>query len=105
MKRFLMLAVVVAALATIGSTAEAGHRWRNRGWSVGYGSYGSHGSFGHRSHGHHNYCQPRVQRTWHDTSHYDYHPGQYVRHGNHFHYQPGHYDLHRTGHWDTHVHH
>jgi hypothetical protein len=36
---------------------------------------------------------------FHDTSHYDYHPGQLYRHGNHLHYQPGHYDLHRTGHW------
>ncbi len=39
---------------------------------------------------------------WHDTSHYDYHPGRYVRHRNHFHYEPGHYDLHETGHWDHH---
>lgn len=37
--------------------------------------------------------------TWHDTSHYDYHPGGYQRHRNHYHYVPGHYDLHRTGHW------
>lgn len=26
--------------------------------------------------------------------HYDYHPGQLVRHGNHYHYQPGHYHYH-----------
>ncbi len=37
--------------------------------------------------------------VWHDTSHYHYHPGGFVPHGNHFHYIPGHYDLHRSGHW------
>lgn len=36
---------------------------------------------------------------WHDTSHYDYHPGGFERHGNHFHYVPGHWDYHQTGHW------
>jgi hypothetical protein len=35
---------------------------------------------------------------WHDTSHFDYHPGRFVRHRNHFHYEPGHYDYHETGH-------
>jgi hypothetical protein len=101
MKRFLMLAAVIAALATIGTSAEAG--WRSYGWNSHYGSHGGYGwrrNFGHRNH-----YSPRVHRTWHDTSHYDYHPGQFVRHGNHFHSQPGHYDLHRTGHWDTHLHH
>lgn len=39
---------------------------------------------------------------WHDTTHYDYHPGEYVPHRGHYHYVPGHYDLHRSGHWDTH---
>ena len=38
--------------------------------------------------------------VWHDTSHYDYHPGEVVRHRNHYHYVPGHYDFHETGHWD-----
>jgi hypothetical protein len=38
--------------------------------------------------------------VWHDTTHYDYHPGQVVPHGNHLDYVPGHYDLHRSGHWD-----
>ena len=107
MKRFLMLAVVVAALATMGSTVEAGHRshrgHRNYNWNSGHGyngRYVSRHSFGHRIHQY-----PQVHRTWHDTSHLDYHPGQYVPHGNHFDYQPGHYDVHRTGHWDTHLHH
>jgi hypothetical protein len=37
--------------------------------------------------------------VWHGTSHYQFHPGGFVPHGNHFHYIPGHYDLHRGGHW------
>lgn len=37
--------------------------------------------------------------VYHNTTHYDYHPGGYIRHRNHLHYVPGHYDLHRTGHW------
>jgi hypothetical protein len=40
--------------------------------------------------------------SWHDTSHWDYHPGEWVRHGHHFHYVPGHYDYHTDGHWDHH---
>jgi hypothetical protein len=39
---------------------------------------------------------------WHDTTHLDYHPGEYVRHRNHYHYIPGHYDVHEEGHWDYH---
>ena len=39
-------------------------------------------------------------RVWHDTSHYDYRPGEFVRHSNHFHYVPGHFDYHEEGHWD-----
>jgi hypothetical protein len=39
---------------------------------------------------------------WHDTSHYDYHPPQIVRHGNHFDYLEGHYDFHPEGHYDPH---
>jgi hypothetical protein len=58
-----------------------------------YGSYyGGHGGY----HDHHY----RGRRTWHDTSHYDYHPGEFVRHRNHYHYVPGHYDYHEDGHWD-----
>lgn len=40
--------------------------------------------------------------SWHDTSHYDYHPGGFVQHYNHYDYVPGHYDYHQTGHWDHH---
>ena len=43
----------------------------------------------------HGYYYP----TYHNTSHYDYHPAQLVPHGNHFHHQPAHYDFHPSGHW------
>ena len=44
----------------------------------------------------------RYHYDWHDTSHWDYHPGEFVRHGNHYDYIPGHYDWHQEGHWDRH---
>ena len=62
--------------------------------SVYYGDYyGGHGW-------HDDYDYYRGHRVWHDTSHYDYHPGEFIRHGYHYHYVPGHYDYHPEGHWD-----
>jgi hypothetical protein len=55
-------------------------------WGGGWGVYGGWGGHSH----------------WHDTTHLDYHPGEYVRHRNHYHYVPGHYDVHNDGHWDHH---
>jgi len=43
------------------------------------------------------YYRPR--HTWHNTSHWDYHPTRHVWHGNHYDVIPGHYRYHRTGHW------
>ena len=60
------------------------------------------GGWGGRGHGHHDHGRARRHAHWHDTSHYDYHPGEYVRHRNHYHYVPGHYDFHQEGHWDSH---
>jgi hypothetical protein len=60
--------------------------YRSGNRTLGYGRPGYYG-------GHHH---------WHDTSHYDYHPGELVRHRNHYHYVPGHYDFHETGHYDYH---
>lgn len=60
------------------------------GYGGGYGGYGYHAGYrGYSSRGY---------GGWHDTSHWDYHPGHFQRHGNHYHYVPGHYDYHRTGH-------
>lgn len=64
------------------------------GGGCGYGGYGGYpytanygGGWGGHAH-------------WHDTTHLDYHPGEFVRHRNHHHYVPGHYDVHEDGHWD-----
>src|SRR5687768_11113980 len=61
--------------------------------------YGYNDYYGGHNHYHGGYSH-RPSRAWHDTSHYDYHPGGYTRHRNHYHYQPGHYDFHRSGHYD-----
>ena len=57
-----------------------------------YSNQSVYGQFGRQ-----NYHSPSVGR-WHDTTHFDYHPGSFQRHRNHFHYVPGHYDIHRSGH-------
>ncbi|WP_145061965.1 hypothetical protein [Adhaeretor mobilis] len=44
----------------------------------------------------------RPHYDYHDTSHYDWHPTEVRRHGNHYDVQPGHWDFHREGHWDRH---
>lgn len=66
------------------------------GWYRGnYGGY--HGHYDRHSTYHQGHWGG--SHYWHDTSHWDYHPGSFVRHRNHYHYVPGHYDLHRDGHW------
>jgi len=108
MKRFMVLTSVFAAIVAFGtfaSPAQAGDfaiHFGGPGYHVDIGRphdgrayYGGHravryGGYGNYGHGH---------GEWHDTSHYDYHPGEVVRHRNHFHYVPGHYDFHETGHY------
>lgn len=111
MKTMLSLGIAAAMLFAATTAGEAGHRHHRhyRGGRIVYGGMnvpnglytapsfqyrGGYGAFG----GYHGYSQP----TWHDTSHYDYHPGYYVPHGNHLHYVPGHYDFHQSGHYDHH---
>ena len=100
-KRFAIVSVVCGLAFGVGSVALADH--------------GHHGGHGHGGHGHgHNHRNRsfygganfggggsyyRSGPSWHDTSHYDYHPGGFQRHRNHYHYVPGHYDYHRSGHW------
>lgn len=61
--------------------------------AYGYGGYNScFGGTSNYGHGHH-------QGSYHDTSHFDYHPTEVYRHGNHYDIQPGHYDFHQEGHW------
>ncbi len=75
-------------------TRNYGYSGFNSGYSgyhgAGYSGYPSNRGYGHR--------------TWHDTSHLDYHQPALVPHRGHLDYVPGHYDVHRTGHWDTHHH-
>jgi hypothetical protein len=74
------------------SIGNRGYRPSYRSYSPLYRSNLGYGSqYGHRSHYGHG--------SYHDTSHYDYHPTEIRRHGNHYDVMPGHYDLHRTGHW------
>jgi hypothetical protein len=79
--------------------------------SPGYGCYDGHSNYLHNAYygrrygsyyGRYGGYYPRGGHTWHDTSHWDYHPGGFVRHYDHYHYQPGHWDYHQEGHWDHH---
>lgn len=96
MKKMLIVCVALAGMSFVGntSTADAGVRFQVQ-LGNGYGGY-----YGTRGYNRTPYYYGRRHSFWHDTSHYDYHPPQFRRHGNHYHYQPGHYDFHRTGHWD-----
>lgn len=58
--------------------------------SAGHSNYPSYGGHAHR--------------TWHNTTHLDYHAPSLVPHRGHLDYVPSHYDVHRSGHWDTHRH-
>lgn len=110
MRKFMVLASVVAvvlAFGTYSAPAKAdsfGIHVSGPGYHVDLGRahhrhayYGGHRSLGYGFYG--NSCYGGG-RTWHDTSHWDYHPGEFVRHRNHYHYVPGHLDYHHTGHWD-----
>jgi hypothetical protein len=112
MKRILLgCAFAVALTFTLGTTATEAGDLR---FSFGSGRYGhGHGGQGYYSRGYGglygnnygyrgNYGYRRGHSHWHDTSHYDYHPGSFQRHYNHYHYVPGHYDRHYSGHWDHH---
>lgn len=91
LKRIAAVGIVGAGFAMVAAPeAEAQRFYLGIGTGGYYGSnYGWGG--GHYGHG---------GRVWHDTGHYDYYPGGFYRHGNHYHYQPGHYHYHDTGHWD-----
>ncbi len=81
-----------------GSVYRGGHHFSPRhvyGHSVHRPSYGVR-VYGHHvprvhGYGHHGY--------YHDTTHLDYHPPTFYRHGNHYDFQPGHYDVHHSGHY------
>ncbi len=74
-----------------GHSYHSGHGFaRAPGFPI-YGSTYSSGYRGRTLNGYHG--------GYHGTGHYDYHPPQVIRHGNHFDVLPGHYDYHRSGHY------
>lgn len=118
MFKFILPVAVVAAFAFAGpnaNTAEArgvhfraggvhvdvGHP-HGHGYRHGYNqrSYYGYGGYQHRAY----YPSSRWNggHSWHDTSHWDYHPTEVYRHRNHYHVQPGHWDWHEDGHWHHH---
>lgn len=102
--------VAFAFCSVTTETAQARH-FRHGGVSVSIGGGGFYGGYNPGyypgGHGCHYPSNPGwgwngPAHSWHDTSHWDYHPTEIRRHGNHFHVQPGHYDRHQSGHWDHH---
>ncbi|MDG1893576.1 MAG: hypothetical protein P8J37_01575 [Fuerstiella sp.] len=104
MKR-LMIAVFAGAMVLAVTADKATAQCRYGGYGVGYGGsrlsigytrvsprssfsvgYGSYPSYGYGS---------RRVSTYRTRGHYDYHPTEVYRHGNHLHVQPGHWDYHR----------
>ncbi len=122
MKTFMLSAVTLFALHVVGANGlEArgqGIHFGGGGVHVdvgnphGYGGYGHCGTGGYGNYYGNTYgYYPQTSyygggwgghSQWHDTTHLDYHPGEYRRHRNHYHYSPGHYDVHEDGHWDHH---
>lgn len=104
----LVTVVVVSGLVLgVQGVASAQHGYGGGGHDSYHGGYGGSGSYhggsyhggGHVPSYGGGYYPQSVAPTYHNTSHYDYHPTQIVPRGNHTHYVPGHYDLHQTGHW------
>lgn len=61
---------------------------------------GGHGHGHHHGHGNYGQYGFGFYNPWyHNTSHYDWVPGQYIWHNGHLDYVPGHYDYHQTGHF------
>jgi hypothetical protein len=112
MRKVFLAIAAITILAAGGAAAEAGHGSRSGHYSYNRGFYGGYGPrisfysgrglpgvyYGRSHHGHHGHGHA----YWHDTSHYDFHPGGYERHYDHYHYVPSHYDWHQDGHWDHH---
>jgi len=106
MKKFTLSLAALAAIAMLSmdtGVAEAAPGFR--GFGIHIGARNVHLDIG-QSHGYRtnsfyrsSYRAPS-RHVWHNTSQFDYHPAQRVRHGNHIDYTPGHFDFHQTGHWD-----
>jgi hypothetical protein len=104
MKTLIIATVALAAFAFVGTNAvEAGHGHSGISVQFGSGAPHFHGFYGQRRQ-FRNFGLYGVRSGWsnswyHQSGHWDYHPGGVVRHRNHFDYIPGHYDWHDTSHW------
>ncbi len=107
MKRIVGVVVVAVAAVLSGMSTEAqADHYRHSHYSRNHSHHHSYspsrvyigvGGFSYSSG--YSTCSPRTP-VWHDTSHYDYHPTEVLRHRDHYHVVPGHYDYHRSGHYD-----
>jgi hypothetical protein len=108
---FAMVAVSAIALAAMDTRSATADGFSIQFASPGYGRYSGRTNYPYNTYygsrygsyysGYGDY-HPYGGHTWHDTSHWDYHPGGFVRHYDHYDYVPGHFDYHQEGHWDHH---
>lgn len=97
-----MKTLLLATAAALALTFAGGEAAQAGGFGYGYGSSSFYGG-GHVHHDVNPWIHPgHGHYHWHDTSHYDYIPGRWVRHGCHSHYVPGRWVLHQDGHFDLH---
>ena len=89
---------------SVGYGGRSGYGSGYSSFNSGYSGYGNSGYGGYSGFNNYPVYGGHSHRTWHDTSHLDYHAPSVVPHSGHYDYVPGHYDLHQTGHWDRHGH-
>jgi hypothetical protein len=106
-----MVALSAVALVAVGSRNASADGFSIQVAGPGYSLYSGRSNYPYNTYygsrygsyyGGHGRHFPRGGHTWHDTSHWDYHPGGFVRHYDHYDYVPGHWDFHQEGHWDHH---
>ena len=105
MKNSMLAAVALFALLLLGANAPdanaQGFHFGGGGVHVDVGNpHGGYGYYPYTTYWGGGWGGCGGNAYWHDTTHLDYHPGEYVRHRNHYDYIPGHYDVHSDGHWD-----
>jgi hypothetical protein len=107
MKTLILATAALATLFIATESANAGDFHIQVGYGGGYGYNQGYGynNFGN-GHLHHN-VNPYVDLghghyDWHDTTHQDWIPGRWERHGCHYHWVPGRWVTHYDGHYDLH---
>jgi hypothetical protein len=106
-----MVALSAVALVAVDSGSAAADGFSIQFAGPGFGRYSGRTNYPYNTYygsRYGSYCRgygdyyPRGGHSWHDTSHWDYHPGGFVRHYDHYDYVPGHFYYHSEGHWDHH---